>query len=309
MTITFGSYIDTWIKLKLSDSKLKLTEYIKEVVAKKADLSDRQVQRMRDLREGELPESKSLLKLVEVFEDLQMLNPSSICDRLLLPWAVVEKRQSGLVSSDPNKVIENSITIVSGWKKPLALSDDRIITAMINNLANEFSYTFLYPSIDNFPQEREQETEPSQMIKDWTEDLCGMVEGEWYKQALRNRDRKDRSMLDQELVDFRSKLKEKIRVGSTKPNSSFWFLLPSDYAVLYNIEPKYEDRDATSRYGVMKVSGIQMPVSPAEAESSDLASIYSQGWLYMEQSVYAELSEAYVAATKFKTSKNMTKNT
>jgi hypothetical protein len=309
MKISFGAYIDTYIRLHQPATKFKLTDYIKEVIAKNADLSDRQIQRMRDLREGELPEAKSLLKLVEAFDDLQMLNPSDICDRLLLPWIVIEKRQAELASSASNKVIENTITIVSGWQKPLALEDDHIIKAMINNLANGFSYTLLYPSIDNFPLEQEQETNPREMVEEWFEDLRRMVEGEWYKQALRNRESKDRSKFDQDLIDFRNKIKEKIRLVFTNQNSNFWFLLPSDYVVLYNIEPKHEDRDVTSRYGVMRVSGIQMPVSLTESETSDLASIYSKGWLYMEKEVYDRLEEAYVkATTKSKTSKNTAKN-
>ncbi len=309
MTTTWGKYIDTWIRLKQPASGFKLTEYIKEVIAKKSDLSDRQIQRMRDLRDGELPESKSLIKLVEAFEDLQMLNPNDICDRLLLPWIPVEKRQSELVSSSsPNKAIKNTITIVSGWQAPAALSDDRVIAAVIKNLAIGFSYRFVYPSPENYSLPQEQQ-DALKMVKDWVEDLRLLLEGEWYRQAIRSRGREERSVLDRDLAEFRITLQQQIKEDFTKKNSNFWFLLPSDYVVLYNIEPEHEHRPIAERYGVMKVLGVQLPVSTNNPETADLTSVRSAGWLYIEQDVYDTLAQEINSSTvtKAKSAKSNTK--
>lgn len=307
MATTWGKYIDTWIRLNQPASKRKLTDYIKEVVAKNADLSDRQIQRMRDLRDGELPESKSLSKLVEAFDDLQVLNPNDICDRLLLPWIPVEKRQSELVGNSANKTVKNTITIVSGWKAPLALSDDRVISAVLKNLAAGFAYRFLYPSPENYALSVEQQN-AKEMVEHWIEDLRLLLEGEWYRQAIRTRGREERALLDKELAELRINLQHQIREDFTKKNSNFWFLLPSDYVVLYNVEPEYENRKDTERYGVMKVSGIQLPVSTNDSETAELESIRSDGWLYIEQNVYDALAQEIEQSTaKSKTSKNTTK--
>ena len=287
-----------------------MTEYIKEVVAKKSDLSDRQIQRMRDLRDGELPESKSLSKLVEAFDDLQVLNPNDICDRLLLPWIPIEKRQSELVSSSSqNKAIKNTITIVSGWQAPVALSDDRVIAAVIKNLAVGFSYRFLYPSPENYALPQDQQ-DALKMVQDWIEDLRLLLEGEWYRQAIRSRGREDRSVLDRDLAEFRITLQQQVKEDFTKKNSNFWFLLPSDYVVLYNIEPEHEHRPNAERYGVMKVSGIQLPISSNDSDTADIESIHSDGWLYIEQNVYTVLAQEInlSVVTKPKNSKNTTKS-
>ncbi|OIP79043.1 MAG: hypothetical protein AUK48_00395 [Oscillatoriales cyanobacterium CG2_30_44_21] len=309
MTTTWGKYIDTWIRLKQPASAFKLTEFIKEVIAKSSDLSDRQIQRMRDLREGELPESKSLMKLVEAFEDLQMLNPNDICDRLLLPWIPVEKRQSELVNSVSSTKVKNTITIVSGWQAPAALSDDRVIAAVIKNLAVGFSYRFLYPSPENYAMPQEQQ-DALKMVKDWVEDLRLLLEGEWYRQAIRSRGREERSVLDRDLAEFRITLQQQIKEEFTKKNSNFWFLLPSDYVVLYNIEPEHEHRPNAERYGVMRVSGVQLPISTNSPETTDLASIRSAGWLYLEQDVYDALAQEInlSTGTKAKGSKSNTKS-
>ena len=309
MTTTWGKYIDTWIRLKQPASTFKLTEFIKEVIAKNSDLSDRQIQRMRDLRDGELPESKSLIKLVEAFEDLQMLNPNDICDRLLLPWIPVEKRQAELVSSSsPNKATKNTISIISGWKAPAALSDDRVIAAVIKNLAVGFSYRFLYPSPDNYSLPLENQ-KPEQMVQNWIEDLRLLLEGEWYRQAIRSRGREERSVLDRDLAEFRITLQQQIKEDFTKKDSNFWFLLPSNYVVLYNIEPEHEHRPNAERYGVMKVSGVQLPILTISPETADLASIRSAGWLYIEQNVYDALAQEInlSTATKAKGTKSSTK--
>jgi hypothetical protein len=308
MTTTWGKYIDTWIRLKQPASAFKLTEFIKEVIAKKSDLSDRQIQRMRDLRDGELPESKSLSKLVEAFDDLQMLNPNDICDRLLLPWIPVEKRQAELVGSSTNKTIKNTITVVSGWKPPLALSDDRVISAVIKNITAGFTYRFLYPSPENYALSAEQQ-DAKQMVEHWIEDLRLLLEGEWYRQAIRSRGREERASLDKDLAELRINIQHQIREDFTKKNSNFWFLLPSDYVVLYNVEPEHQNRENTDRYGVMKVSGIQLPVSTNDVETAELENIRSDGWLYIEQNVYDALAKEIEEATitKSKTSKSSTK--
>jgi hypothetical protein len=287
---TFGKYIDTWIRLTQPGSKLKLTDYIKDYVAEKSDLSDRQIQRMRDLREGELPEAKSMLKLVEAFTDLQALSPVDICDRLLLPWSVVEKRQAELAGSDPSKVIQNTITIVSGWQEPKALSGETIITTMTDNLERGFNYKFVYPHKNNYPQKTDKVIDPETMVDEWLKRLRRKIDGKWYNRAMDMMEEVD--TIDQKLPDYRANLLKKVQSVSTYENSDFWFLLPSNYVVLYNIEPEYSDRKSTDRYGVMQVSGIQLPVCSDDVDS-DLHTIYANGWLYIDQNTYNGLANAY----------------
>jgi hypothetical protein len=300
--ISFGKYIDTIVRLKAKEKKQGITQYI-ENLADSIGLSSRQIARIRGY-EG-FPEDDAVRKLCRDIVELQTIDSTTLPNRICLPWSVCINNQNKLIGEMEN----GSLTLISGWKKPLALSDERVVEAMIPALQRGFKYTFLYPSPETYPyddtgskQKNKEEIEND--TESWIEELRNRLAGEWFKQLMMGRvSASDSSKTDiEQLGDFKQLIKAKVTREHTFPNTRFWFVLPSDYVVLYNLDPEYASLDKFSpqlRHGVFRIEGQQLSMTSDSAES-DFDPIHSTGWLYLSKKNYSEIASSYQTFLKRK---------
>lgn len=296
INITSGKYIDTLIRAKAKEQKLGLTEYI-DNLADEINLSSRQINRIRG-SEG-FPEDDAVKKLAIAIPELEAIRSDTVFSRTLVPWQVIVSAQEQLIAEMEN----GSLTIIGGWQKPLALSDERVITAMIPALERGFAYIFLYPNPLTYPYS-EDDAEPKTVeevesqIAEWITMLQQKLRGEWYKQLMNG----NLSLIDptktedEQLTIFKEKIKTQVTGKVTYINTRFWSFLPSDYLVLYNLDAKYADQDKThphQHYGVFRVLGQQLRCDLEKSEDNDVFQIESSGWLYMTKEKYQEISLSY----------------
>jgi hypothetical protein len=294
--ITSGKYIDTLIRAKAKENKQGLTEYI-DNLADTINLSSRQINRIRG-SEG-FPEDDAVKKLATAIPELEAIRSDTVFSRTLVPWQVIVSAQNQLIAEMEN----GSLTIIGGWQKPLALSDEKVITAMVPALEKGFTYDFLYPNPATYPYSQD-DTEPKTVeevesqIAEWITTLQGKLRGEWYKQLMNgNLSSIDTTKSENEqLANFKEKTKKQVMGESTYINTRFWSFLPSDYLVLYNLGSKYADLDKThpqQRYGVFRVLGQQLRCDLEKSEDSDVFQIESSGWLYLTKEKYQAISDSY----------------
>ena len=299
-----GKLIDTWIRLrrKIDNYQKSVTEYINEELSAGADLSGRQIERMR--RYDGFPEDKSMVKLIKVIPDLKSLDCSDFVERLLLPFSVVEQAQSRIKSPPKEKL--NTIVIVSGWVPPLGIKQYEIAQATTNNISGEFEYKFLYPDPQAYPEELGDEIFGLQgkakneavktKTKGWISEFQRKCSGIKYSNEI------TKNVQDEEegfslLRKFGARAKDRILcIHSDNTDSKFWFLLPSNYTVLYN--PDKPKGSGFDRYGMFNVKGklieFQSEILLDKEEINKKFSNCSSGWLYIEEEQFEELAELYL---------------
>jgi hypothetical protein len=275
---TFGSLIDLIVRTAQTSADKKVTEFI-EQLADGSRLSARQVNRMRDYRG--FPEDKSIEKLIEVLPDIDLLNPETIPNRLLLPWSVVERDQA--------KLPENtSITIVSGWQPPKATYQPNIAKSIAVNIAKGFSYTFIYPHVSTY---KGGEKAAIELIDEWINDVRKKVSLEWERYITWELDKNDKNTeIKMSIADDADQ-----HLGATNTNqkSEFWFTLPAPYCVFYNLGLK--DRDPSSRHGIFNAKGLLM--ADVVKRSVDRNDAFSEGWLLTTEEQFKEIEASFIADT------------
>ncbi|MBE9039398.1 hypothetical protein IQ235_01130 [Oscillatoriales cyanobacterium LEGE 11467] len=303
---SFGQYIDTLIRLYASISGKGLTAYIKDDLSNdKSDahnrLSSRQIARMRDISHDEFPEGKGLAKLLDALPaELQTLNSTDLCNRTLAPWEPVRVFQKEVIQKSSD--IGVSMTIVSGRKPPLALSDPIVISAMTKAIEQNVRYTFLYPAKETYRLEAIAD-DPETITQSWVRAIRRRITRAWEEQQEKEaieRGLSSQSAIDEDafvseerLSQFETKVKSNITARHTQIDTDFWFFLPSDYVVFYNLESEYENKDV-DRYGVFRVAGNPIiRASAEEIEKNGGQPIETKGWLRMSDETYQALASLY----------------
>jgi hypothetical protein len=296
-----GKLIDTWIRLRriIDNYQKSVTDYINIELAAKADLSGRQIERMR--RYDGFPEDKSMVKLINAIPDLKSLDCSDFVERLLHPFTVVEQAQDRIKAPPEGKL--NTIVIIAGWLQPLGISQDAIAQATTKNVSGNFEYIFLYPDPldcpkDILPEDQRDVKDYKTTVKTQTEkwiDLfrrkCEGIRSYQLSTAF-----EDREKIRAEVQIF-EKLTEKkmLRRHTSKKDSKFWFLLPSQYTVLYN--PDKPRDSGFDRYGMFYVKGKLIEVSSAILKKEEIDENFlnsSSGWLYIDEEQFEDLAELYL---------------
>jgi hypothetical protein len=305
LSTTFGQYIDTLVRLYAGVRGKGLTEYIKTDLSNDKNdapnrLSSRQIARMRDIGADEFPEGKGLLKLLEALpSQLRILNPTDLCNRLLVPWEPVEDYQLEIVNTYAQQNL--SIAIVAGRQAPLALSNSNVVAAMAHGIQKGTKYTFVYPNKQTYQSEESQD--PEILTQNWLNIVQRRVVRHWEEQREREAVEKgltaghaiDIQALasSEELQRIEQTVQSSIRVVHTVLDTNFWFLLPSSYVVLYNTEPEYDGRELP-QYGVFYVQGNSVIRSSLQQiEQLGYASTFSKGWLRIADDDYKLLKAAY----------------
>jgi hypothetical protein len=295
-----GKFIDTWIRLKRRIDKYQksVTDYVNHELANKSDLSGRQIERMR--RCDGFPEDKSMNKLINAIPELASLNCSNFVERLLLPFEIVLQAQERIQA--PSKGQFNTIVIISGWIKPLGIEQQIIAEATTENITNEFEYVFLYPDPQTYPgevdlpdnHEKKDYSEAVENITEsWIDDLRKECEIIQFRKLMKTQ--KNREDADRKLMEFRDLAEKKIsRIHTKQENSNFWFLLPSNYTVLYN--PNKSPESDFHRYGVFNIKGKIVEFSDFFLQQEEIDSNFtnrSEGWLYIDDTTFEELAKTY----------------
>jgi hypothetical protein len=271
---TFGSLIDLIVRVAQISADKKVTEFV-EQLADGSRLSARQVNRMRDYRG--YPEDKSIEKLIEVLPDVELLNPETVPNRLLLPWSVIERDQA--------KLPENtSITIVSGWQPPKATYQQKIAKSIAINIVKGFSYTFVYPDISTY---KGGEKEAKKIINEWMNDVKKKVSLGWENYVAWELDTTE---VKSSIVGDADKY---IGALNTSNQGNFWFMLPAPYCVFYNLGLK--DRDPNSRHGIFNTKGLLM--ADVVKRSADRNDAFSEGWLLTTEEQFKEIEESFILDT------------
>jgi hypothetical protein len=293
-----GKLIDAWIRLRRIIDKYQksVTDYINIELAEKADLSGRQIERMR--RYDGFPEDKSMTKLINAIPDLKSLDCSDFAGRLLLQFEVVELAQNRIKA--PPKGELNTIVIIAGWLQPLGINQDVIAQATTKNVNGDFEYVFLYPDPETCPDDLISispveggyaKTVQTQTEK-WVDSFRQICEG--IRASQLSRTFEDREKIRAEVQRFEKSAKKKMsRRHTSQQDSKFWFLLPSKYTVLYN--PDKPINSGFDRYGMFNVKGklIEVPSLTLEKEEIDRDFLNSGGWLYMNEEEFDDLAELY----------------
>jgi hypothetical protein len=303
MNTSFGQYIDTLIRLYATVEEKGLTDYIKKNLSNDSNeapnrISSRQISRMRQISATEFPEGKGLLKLIETLPgELQTLSPMNICNRLLAGIEPYLNYQEELINSY-SSMIPISITVASGRHAPLALESDEIISAMTQAVDKGVKYTFVYPN-----QLTYVDTDTvDKLTNSWKLEIKDRIIDHWriirkkeaIKESIKSRSAIDKTVSsEKDLNIFKEKVEASIHVNHSVLNTDFWFLLPSNYSVFYNVESSYEKIDIP-RYGVFSVSGSPIiRASRNELEKKGLIPVSTLGWLRMNEEDFLGLAESY----------------
>jgi hypothetical protein len=311
MNTSFGQYIDTIIRLYAIAEKKGLTDYIKKDLSNDGNeipnrVSSRQISRMRQIGLTEFPEGKGLLKLIGTLPgELQNLNPMDMCNRLLAATEPYLSYQEELVDNYSD-VAEISITIASGRQPPLALKNERIIAAMTEAIDKNVKYTFVYPNESTYGISDSERVEVRNMTNSWESTIKRRVTRYW--EDIRENKAVDKGLasrsklidkstdIEKDLALFKEKVETSIKVVHSQLETDFWFLLPSNYSVFYNIESRYE-KIKMPRYGTFRVSGNPIiRASQDELEKKGLTPVNTLGWLRVNEDEFQELSKSYKSA-------------
>jgi hypothetical protein len=274
---TFGSLIDLIVRTAQTSANQKVTEFIGQLV--NGSISARQVSRMR--KYTGFPDEGSLLKLIKVLPDVDLLNPETIPTRLLLPWSAIERDQAKLADN-------TSITIVSGWEPPKATYKQNIAKSIAIKISKGFSYTFVYPDCETYVGGDKEEAK--KVIEGWMDDVRKKVSLEWDRYITWEVNKAS------ENINFKSSIVEDtdkyIGAVNTNRQGNFWFNLPSPYCVFYNLGLK--DRDPSSRHGVFDVKGLLLPDVKRGADRND---VFSEGWLLTTEEQFQAIEESFISDT------------
>jgi hypothetical protein len=283
-SLTIGAFIDALIRAEQMEEEktIGLTKFLGQI-AKKADLSARQIGRIRD--SADFPESNAIDKLIPVLaQQMRAIKLDDIAHRLLLPWDSILDDQNRLLKKSKN----STITIMAGWNPPRGLQEDSIAESMTEYLQKGIKYIFLYPHPSTYPQQETLilEGQIREIVNEWVDQLMRKIKGIWYQKLMLNPDHKSQN--DTELLEeFKEKIREKIKVKHTKKETNLWNLLPSDFCVLYNID--LLDKKEEFCYGYFVVNGSIMLAK----ESKEVKRVKSYGHLYINNDDYLKIRKSY----------------
>jgi hypothetical protein len=269
---TAGQIIDLAIAHDQARSGRRLTEYIRDVVAPIANLSARQIARMREY--VGFPEDAAMTKLIKAIPSLAFLDSSSIFNRVLLPWENIQLDQSQLV-------VPSVITIFAGWKPPVGIVNRNIARSIAVNISAGSKYVFVYPHPSTY---QDGEKESKVQVDQWINNLKSKVSGSWHQKIAEDNDGSNApdSILE-EVRSFTGQVEQSIKYLYTSQKTDLWFLLPSPYCIFYNIG--LESKEASSRHGAFLVNGILL-----DHEHN----VSSEGWLLTNQEQYERLEISFL---------------
>ena len=285
---TIGGLIDSLICLK-SDGK-GLRDYIK-TIAEHSGLSSRQIDRIR--KDDNLPPVETMKNLIKAVPELEVLNPDSLCSRLLLPFNIVQRDQEQLIKKlsqdETKKHFPLKITIVAGWKPPQGLERNDIALSIAENIRCGFEYEFIFPACNNYPHDKNEE-EVAVLLNYWRKLLIKKTRDVWRYEESKKKTKdlfdlsKIESNSEEEEIDI--KLEKSIQFISTQnqKTTQFWLLMPSLYVVLYNL-----DWEGYSYYnfGSYWTSGSLFNQYGKDDQEP------SQGWLYVSNDNYKSIQIEY----------------
>ncbi len=277
--LTVGGLVDALVKAAQAETNpaIGLTQFI-EKVGKEANVSPRNIARIRD--SSDFPESEAVLKLANAIPQISILDPNDIANRLLWDWQNIEYDQDNLIEGRQKG---HSVTIFSGWQAPIALQNEDVVRSIARNIQKGFTYTFIYPSLDNYPKSLGVDNASRANI--WIEELRNKVSGAWiYDEMNQSISGMDRLQLAEKISKFLEKLDSKIKYLHAKADASIWFDLPSNYSIFYNL--CLSRKDNKFRYGSFRVEGQLM-------KSITQMNILSGGWLYTTKEQYTTVESSY----------------
>lgn len=274
---TFGSLIDLIVHSARNSADKKVTEFIEQITIN-SRLSSRQVNRMRDY--SGYPEDKSIIKLMEVLPDIDLLDPTTIPSRILLPWSGVQRDQAKLPAN-------TSIIIASGWQPPKATFKENIAKSIAINISKGFSYTFVYPHPDTYKGENADE-----MTNKWIENVRRKVSLAWENHIAWEQEQENDSVGVK--LSIEKEVKDHIGFINTKKQGDFWFKLPAPYCVFYNLG--LIDRDPNSRHGVFNIQGLLIAdITKQNPERNDAL---SEGWLLTSEEQFKDIERSFITDTE-----------
>jgi hypothetical protein len=272
-TVTAGQIIDMAISADQARSDKKLTEYVRDVVAPIAELSARQISRMREY-DG-FPESRAMTNLIKALPNLAFLDSASMFSRVLLPWDNIELDQSSLVRP-------SVITIFAGWKPPAGISSSNIARSIAINIDAGDKYAFVYPHPSTY---QGGENESQAQVNQWLNNLKSKVSGSWHQKIAEDNDgTSSPDTLFEQVRGFTTKVDQAIKCIYTSPETDLWLLLPSPYCIFYNLG--LQTKGASSRHGAFLVSGV------LASEYKEV--VNSQGWLLTNREQYDQLERSFL---------------
>lgn len=278
-----GELIDTLIEQERAKTNQKLTAYLEEIVSPDAELSPRQIGRIRTIS-SDFPEGEAVQKLSKAIPQVSILDPSDIVNRLLWSWPNIQYDQENLKTElIDGKQVGHTVTIFSGWQPPIGLEREDVVKSIAKNIREGFTYTFIYPDSNTYPGDINDEPVKSK-VSNWIEELKNNVSLAWLQE---NKSSIDRNQLSIKLNEFLMELDSTIKFFQTIPNTDIWLRLPSNYCVIYNLGSSKESR---FRYGSFKVEG-QLINSSTEFEE-----ILSGGWLHTTREQYRLIEDSYKKA-------------
>ena len=294
--IQLGELIDRLINEERIKDGRGLTEYIEKKVSPDANLSSRQIGRIRDIS-SDFPEGDAVLSLAKVIPNIGVLDPDSIANRLLWRGQDIWYDQANLIKEqEKDKLGGQSVVIISADHPPVGLTNDGVVRSIANNLQYGFTYTFIYPH--SFA---DQELN----VEQWIENLKDRVAGVWYDNVVNKKtNRLDRRKAAEALNKFNEELDTRICFHQIEePNqldenlnikdcfsqfnsiSNFWKTVASKYCVLYNLG--LSQRSEKYKYGASLIKGDFI------RQTDDLDSVKASGWLYLSQEEYKNIEKAY----------------
>jgi hypothetical protein len=279
-----GELIDTLIEQERTKTNQKLTAYLEEIVSPDAELSPRQIGRIRTIS-SDFPEGEAIQKLAKAIPQVSILDPSDIVNRLLWSWPNIQYDQEENLKTEliEGKQVGHSITIFSGWQPPIGLKREDVVKSIAKNIRQGFTYTFIYPDSNTYPDSSNDEDVES-IVSSWIEELKNSVSIAWLQE---NRSSIDRTRLSRELNESLTELDSKIKFFQTISNTDIWLRLPSNYCVIYNLCSNKESR---FRYGSFKIEG-QLINSFNQFEE-----VFSGGWLHTTREQYRLIEDSYKKA-------------
>ncbi len=271
-----GQLIDIAIRAAQarSGTDLRLTDFVNEEIAPKADLSLRQITRMRDY-DG-FPEDQAMKKLIQALPELTFLKPVDLFGRILLPWQNIEADQSRLPKP-------SSYTIFSGWKPPVGITNPDVAKSIARNINDGDRYTFVYPHSSTYPK---GEKRAKSQVEQWMNNLKGKVTSSWHHIISEENDGTALpSDVLEDVANFQRKVDQALGCVFASAKTDLWFLLPAPYCVYYNLGLK--NKDSSFRHGAFLTEGLLMDEDEVFADKvKGQGSVTSQGWLLTTSEQY-----------------------
>jgi hypothetical protein len=283
--ISLGEYTDHVLRLNHKRKGNKgLTEYVVNEISKNADISQRQIDRVRNYSGQEFPEGDAINKLASVLPEIKNIRPKDLCNRLLAPWDLVEEDQKTMAQESLEH--KHKLHIVSGWELPQALQDEDICLSVVDNLDQGLEYEFIFPPISSYPYSSnniEDSTGDGAIeIRQWLKMLRRSLDIKWYSRQRFD----DDCDLEKSHKEFKDKINASITFRYTEKQSKFWSILPSPYTALYNLG---KNITTDRKFGMFLVKDG----SPIRYKEGDNELVSSEGWLYICREKYDLIDREY----------------